>query len=407
MPIIVQKFGGTSVADAHRVHLAARRAVRAKLAGKQVVLVVSAMGDTTDRLVELAGQVSRRPAKRELDVLVSTGEQVSIALMAMAIHEAGYEAVSVTGAQIGLLTDGVHTEARIRSIDTARIRKMLDRGKIVIVAGFQGVDDHLNITTLGRGGSDTTAVALAAALRAEMCEIYTDVDGVYTADPQRVPTARRIEAISYEEMLELAGLGAQVMHPRSIEIGKKYEVKIHVRSSFTDTPGTLIMNEVPGMEETAVSGATLKPDVGRITFIGLPNRPGIAAEIFGQIAGRRVMVDDIIQNVTHQGQTVSVSFTVDGKDVGAAQVVAESLAQRFTNVAVEFDFQLSRLSIVGLGMRAHSGVAARMFKALADQNINIENVSTSEIAISVLVRRDDGERALNAIHQAFGLDKSA
>ena len=406
MPIIVQKFGGTSVADAHRVHLAARRAVRAKLAGKQVVLVVSAMGDTTDRLVELAGQVSRRPAKRELDVLVSTGEQVSIALMAMAIHEAGYEAVSVTGAQIGLLTDGVHTEARIRSIDTARIRKMLDRGKIVIVAGFQGVDDHLNITTLGRGGSDTTAVALAAALRAEMCEIYTDVDGVYTADPQRVPTARRIEAISYEEMLELAGLGAQVMHPRSIEIGKKYEVKIHVRSSFTDTPGTLIMNEVPGMEETAVSGATLKPDVGRITFIGLPNRPGIAAEIFGQIAGRRVMVDDIIQNVTHQGQTVSVSFTVDGKDVGAAQVVAESLAQRFTNVAVEFDFQLSRLSIVGLGMRAHSGVAARMFKALADQNINIENVSTSEIAISVLVRRDDGERALNAIHQAFGLDKS-
>ncbi|HUU94856.1 MAG TPA: aspartate kinase [Phycisphaerae bacterium] len=406
MPIIVQKFGGTSVADAHRVHLAARRAVRAKLAGKQVVLVVSAMGDTTDRLVELAGQVSRRPAKRELDVLVSTGEQVSIALMAMAIHEAGYEAVSVTGAQIGLLTDGVHTEARIRSIDTARIRKMLDRGKIVIVAGFQGVDDNLNITTLGRGGSDTTAVALAAALRAEMCEIYTDVDGVYTADPRRVPTARRIEAISYEEMLELAGLGAQVMHPRSIEIGKKYEVKIHVRSSFTDTPGTLIMNEVPGMEEVAVSGATLKPDVGRITFIGLPNRPGIAAEIFGQIADRRVMVDDIIQNVTHQGQMVSVSFTVDGKDVGAAQAVAESLAQHFTNVAVEFDFQLSRLSIVGLGMRAHSGVAAKMFKALADQNINIENVSTSEIAISVLVRRDDGERALNAVHQAFELDKS-
>jgi len=283
---------------------------------------------------------------------------------------------------------------------------MLDRGKIVIVAGFQGVDDHLNITTLGRGGSDTTAVALAAALRAEMCEIYTDVDGVYTADPQRVPTARRIEAISYEEMLELTGLGAQVMHPRSIEIGKKYEVKIHVRSSFTDTAGTLIMNEVPGMEETAVSGATLKPDVGRITFIGLPNRPGIAAEIFGQIAGRRVMVDDIIQNVTHQGQTVSVSFTVDGEDVGAAQAVAESLAQRFTNVAVEFDFQLSRLSIVGLGMRAHSGVAAKMFKALADQNINIENVSTSEIAISVLVRRDDGERALKAVHQAFELDKS-
>jgi aspartate kinase len=406
MPIIVQKFGGTSVADAHRVHLAARRAVRAKLAGKQVVLVVSAMGDTTDRLVKLAGQVSRRPAKRELDMLVSTGEQVSIALMAMAIHEAGYEAVSLTGAQIGLLTDGVHTDARIRSLDTTRIRKMLDQGKVVIVAGFQGVDEHLNITTLGRGGSDTTAVALAAALGAEMCEIYTDVDGVYTADPQRVPTARRIEAISYEEMLELAGLGAQVMHPRSIEIGKKYEVKIHVRSSFTDTPGTLIMNEVPDMEETAVSGATLKPDVGRITFIGLPNRPGIAAEIFGQLADRHVMVDDIIQNVIHQGQMVSVSFTVDGKDVGAAQAAAESLAQRFTNVAVEFDFQLSRLSIVGLGMRAHSGVAAKMFKALADQNINIENVSTSEIVISVLVRRDDGERALKVVHQAFGLDKS-
>ncbi|MBI5866087.1 MAG: aspartate kinase, partial [Planctomycetes bacterium] len=297
MAILVQKFGGTSVADAHRIHLAARKAIRAKLSGKQVVLVVSAMGHETDRLVDLAAQVSRKPSKREMDMLLATGEQVSIALVAMAIHEAGHEAISMTGAQAGMRTDDVHTRARIRSIDTPRIQHVLDDGKIVIVAGFQGVTDDSNITTLGRGGSDTTAVALAAALRAEMCEIYTDVDGIYTTDPRIVPEARKLDAISYEEMLELASLGAGVMHGRSIEVGEKFGVPIHVRSSFTDTPGTMIMAEPKGMEDVVVRGATLKRNIGRITFVGLPAQQELPHEIFDQVAAQQISVDDIIQNV--------------------------------------------------------------------------------------------------------------
>lgn len=410
MPIVVQKFGGTSVADAQRIHLAARRAVRAKLAGKQVVLVVSAMGHTTDRLIELAQQVSQRPSQREMDMLISTGEQVSIALMAMAIHETGYEAISLTGAQMGMRTDSQFTRARIQSIDTERVRGLLDSGKIVIVAGFQGVDPDFNITTLGRGGSDTTAVALAAALHAQACEIYTDVDGVYTADPRIVPQARRIDAISYDEMLELAGAGAGVMHGRAMELGKKFNVPIHVRSSFTDTGGTLIMSSTPGMEEIVVRGASLKRDVGRVTFANLPNQVGLTAEIFNRVAARRIVVDDIIQNVHEQGRRLSVSFTVDTSDLGEAQVVGELLVQQHGGTGqgaaaprVEVDDGLCKVSIVGVGMRSHSGVAARMFDALAQADIAIENVSTSEIVVSVLVRRELAEKALAAVHAAFAL----
>ena len=407
MPIIVQKFGGTSVADAYRIHLTARRALRALLAGKQVVMVVSAMADTTNRLVQLAAAVTRRPSKREMDMLLATGEQVSIALVAMAIHEAGYDAISLTGAQIGMVTDRRHTEARIQSINTERVRRLLDQGRIVIVAGFQGVDPDFNITTLGRGGSDTTAVALAVALEAEVCEIYTDVDGVYTSDPRLVPAAGLVERIRSEEMLELAGLGAGIMHARAIELGKRFDVPIHVRSSFTDNPGTVIMNETSGMEEVAVRGCTLRRDVGRVTLVGLPNEPGIEATVFEQLARRGVIVDDIIQTVAAGGSKVSISFTVEGDATGDAETVAELIAGRHGAAEVALDAGLARISAVGAGMRSHSGVAAKMFAALAAEQINIENISTSEIVISVLVRNEDAERGLQAVHRAFGLGSDA
>jgi aspartate kinase len=406
MPIIVQKFGGTSVADAPRIHLAARRAVRALLDGNQVVMVVSAMGDTTDRLAQLAYQVSRRPSKRELDMLLATGEQVSIALVAMAIQEAGYEAISLTGAQVGLLTDSAHTAARIQSIDTARIRRLLDQGRIVIVAGFQGVDRDFNITTLGRGGSDTTAVALAAALRAQACEIYTDVDGVYTADPRLVPAARKLERISCDEMLELASRGAQVMHARSIELGKKFGVPIHVQSSLTDSPGTIIMDQAPGMEEVVVRGATLERGLARVTLFGLPNEPGTAAAVFDELAGRALSVDDIAQTVAADGRQVTLSFSVQGHEEGELRAVAELLAHRFQAVHHGINTDLARVSVVGAGMRTHHGVAARMFGALAAEKIRVDNIATSEIVISVLVPAPDAERALQAVHKAFGLDRT-
>lgn len=404
MPILVQKFGGTSVADAYRIHLAARRAVRALLDGNQVVMVVSAMGHTTDHLVGLARQVTRRPSKREMDMLLATGEQVSIALVAMAIHEAGYDAISLTGAQIGLLTDSRHTEAHIQTINTERIRRQLDQGRIVIVAGFQGVDPDFNITTLGRGGSDTTAVALAAALGAAACEIYTDVPGVYSADPRTVPRARKLDQIGYDEMLELAALGAGVMHPRSIELGMKFSVPIHVRSSFSEEPGTMIMSETRGLEEIVVRGCTLKPDIGRVTLIGLPNEPGIENTLFEPLARRHIIVDDIIQLVAPGGQTVSLSFTVSGSELGEAQALAETIPGRYAGAHFEIQKDLAKLSAVGAGMRSHSGVAATMFAALAAERINIENISTSEIVISVLVRAADAERALLTVHRAFGLE---
>jgi aspartate kinase len=404
--IVVQKFGGTSVADAYKIHLAARRAIRAKLDGHRVVLVVSAMGKTTDKLVDLAAQVSRHPSKREMDMLLSTGEQVSIALVAMAIHEAGHEAISLTGGQLGMRTDSVHTQARIRSIESDRIKGHLDLGKIVICAGFQGVDEDFNITTLGRGGSDTTAVAIAAALEAQICEIYTDVDGIFTTDPRIVPEARKMDKISYDEMLELASLGAGVMHSRSIEFGKKFGVPIHVRSSLTDNPGTIIMDNPPGMEDVVVRGATLKRDIGCITFVDVENTPGLVASMFEEIAKRSIIVDDIIQTNSHKAEKASLALTVPASDVQEAADIAAVLRQSHPCAELEVSDKLSKVSVVGIGMRSHHGVAAKMFRALAEQDINIENISTSEIVVSAIVPREDADRALQAVHKAFDLDKA-
>ncbi len=402
MPTIVQKFGGTSVADAERIHRAARRAILAKSAGNDVVLVVSAMGHTTDHLVDLARQVARKPSKREMDMLLATGEQVSIALVAMAIQEAGHSAISLTGAQAGMLTDSSHTLARIKSIDTSRLRGYLAEGKIAIVAGFQGVDPSFNITTLGRGGSDTTAVALAAALKAETCEIYTDVDGIYTTDPRLVPQARKLDRISYDEMLEMASLGAGVMHGRSIELGMKYGVPIHVRSSFTDMPGTMIMNATPDMESISVRGATLKRDITRITLLGVPNRPGIVAGIFEEVARRGIFVDDIFQNAAAATEA-TLGFTVTHDDLDEVRAAAADLAKKFAITQQQVEPGLARVSVIGVGMRSHRGVAATMFQALARASVNVENITTSEIVISVLVRDSEAERALQVVHAAFGL----
>jgi aspartate kinase len=406
MGLIVQKFGGTSVANAERIHRAARRAIRAKLDGHQVVVVVSAMGHTTDELIDLANQVTSRPPKREMDMLLTTGEQISIALMAMAIDAAGHQAISFTGGQVGLVTDESHTKARIKKIDADRIHKELKAGRIVIVAGFQGITEDGAITTLGRGGSDTTAVALAAALKATECEIYTDVDGVYTTDPRIVPEARKMDRISYDEMLELASLGAGVMHSRAIEFGKKYDVPIHVRSSLTDTPGTMIISETPEMEGIVVRGATLKKDLARVMLIGVPNKPGIAAQIFARIAKHNVVVDDIIQNVYQDTNVANLGFTVASTDAAEAQVLCQEIGKELGFNKVELEEKVAKVSVVGVGMKTHTGVAARMFSALADAKVNIGNISTSEIVISCIVDRANAEKALKAVHAAFELDKA-
>jgi aspartate kinase len=403
MGIIVQKFGGTSVQDAERINRAARRAIKAKLAGNKVVVVVSAMGHTTDHLVDLAKQITDSPSKREMDMLLSTGEQVSIALMAMALQTMGHDAISMTGIQVGLFTDSAHTKARIQQINVDHMLDHLNRGQIVIVAGFQGVDKEGDITTLGRGGSDTTAVALAAVLKADICEIYTDVNGVYTTDPRIVPTASKLDKVSYDEILELASLGAGVMHSRSIEFGKKYGVPIHVRSSLTDEPGTIICEETKEMEEIAVRGATVKKDLARITLMGVPNKPSIAAQIFSVISKDNIVVDDIIQNRMPDG-TAELSFTVEQSDFREARTLAEKLVKDLGGRGITVDDQVAKVSVVGIGMRSHTGVAAKMFETLAAGNINIENISTSEIKISCIVKRSDADDALRRVHTAFGLD---
>lgn len=406
MGLIVQKFGGSSVADAERIFLAARRAIKAKLAGNKVVVVVSAMGETTDDLIDLARQISKSPPRREMDMLLSTGEQVTIALMAMAIHETGHEAVSMTGAQVGLITDNVHTRARIQRIQADRLQRHLDEDRIVIVAGFQGVDEDFNITTLGRGGSDTTAVALAAVLGADACEVYTDVDGVYTTDPRIVPQARKIDMISYDEMLEMAGVGAKVMHSRAIEFAKKYNVVVHVRSSLTDTTGTLIMAEHPGMEDVVVRGAAVRTDLARVQLVGVLNRPGVAADIFARLASRHVVVDDIIQNVFYEHErTANIGFTINVDDLDVVKDVCRELVSRYGVQSFEIDDHVAKVSIVGVGMRSHTGVAMKMFRALGEAHVNIENISTSEIVVGCIIDRDDAEKALQAVHEAFELDK--
>jgi aspartate kinase len=402
MPIVVQKFGGTSVADSQKILAAARKAIRTQQQGNQVVMVVSAMGHQTDHLVDLAAQITDRPSAREMDMLLSTGEQVSVALMAMAIHSLGSKAVSLTGAQIGIRTDSTHTKARIHSISTERMSQLLDEGNIVIAAGFQGTDENFNITTLGRGGSDTTAVALAAVLRAS-CEIYTDVDGVYTTDPRQLPEARRMKRISYDEMLELASLGAAVMHSRSIEFAKKFNVPIHVRSSFSDVPGTMIVAE-PESANQAVCGAALVKDEARITIEGVPDRPGVSHAIFSRLAKRNIAVDMIVQNVGAAGKA-DISFTVPRGDVPSTMEVAREAATELGAAGVSHDDDVAKLSVVGLGMARQTGVAQKMFQALGEAGVNIETITTSEIKISVLISREQATAALRAVHAAFGLDK--
>ena len=405
MSLVVQKFGGTSVADADKILAAARRAIRAHREGKQVIVVVSARGHTTDELIGLAREINERPPAREMDMLLSTGEQVSVALMAMAIQGLGVPAISFTGAQIGIVTDSFHTKARIRNISTERIQQALDDGQVVIVAGFQGVDEHYNITTLGRGGSDTTAVALAAVLGADACEIYTDVDGVYTTDPRIVAEARKIDRISYDEMLELASLGAGVMHSRSVEFAKKFGVPIHVRSSFADAPGTWIVAEEDArLLGASVTGAALAKDEARVTVLGVPDRPGVVHALFRRIAEKNIVVDMIVQNVATQGRT-EVSFTVSAGDLAETLMVAEHAAREIGAEGVTHDPEVAKVSVVGLGMRVHTGVAQAMFEALGEAGVNIQMITTSEIKISVLVDRTSAADALRAVHLAFGLER--
>jgi aspartate kinase len=412
MGLIVQKFGGTSVADAQRIHRAARRAIDAKHRGNQVVVVVSAMGDTTDDLIDLAKQVctyegkETSPPKREMDQLLVTGEQVTIALMAMAIHAQGHEAISFTGGQIGLVTDTAFSKARIQSINKQRIFEQLEKGKIVIVAGFQGVTETGDYTTLGRGGSNATLVAVGAVLEADVCENFTDVDGIFTADPRICPNARKIDRISYDEMLELSGLGASVLQTRAVEFAKKYDVPLHVRNSQNDHEGTWIVAETPNMEHIVVSGAALKKDLIRVTLKTVPDRPGIAAKIFGDIAAANIVVDDIIQNVMDDG-TANISFTVEHGDLSDVKPIVERLVKELGGKAnPTYHADLAKVSVVGAGMRVHTGVAQRMFKTLADTKINIQNITTSEIKISVIINKEDGPRALQLVHDAFELGKA-
>ncbi|HUW59256.1 MAG TPA: aspartate kinase [Planctomycetota bacterium] len=404
MGLIVQKFGGTSVADAERIRSVAGRIVNTRQAGHDVVVVVSARGDTTDKLYALAYEISPNPPKRELDMLVATGEQESIALVAMAIHALGYDAVSFTAAQVGIYTDDVHQKASIRRISPDRVQRELAKGKIVIIAGFQGIDPDDNITTLGRGGSNTSAVAIAAVLKADVCENFTDVDGVYTADPRIVPDARKIDSISYDEMLELASLGAQVLQSRALEFAKKFKVPIHVRSSFTDTAGTIICEEVEAMEQVVVRGVALARDEAKITVQGVPDVPGVAAKICTALAKRNINMDMIIQNATLTG-TTDFTFTVLESDFDDALEAVEKLRAELGAAGIISDKNIAKVSVVGVGMRSHSGVAQTMFTALADAGINIQMISTSEIKISCVIDEPSGEDAVRVIHKAFKLDR--
>jgi aspartate kinase len=372
--------------------------------GYDLVVVVSALGDTTDELIELANKINPDPSEREMDMLLSTGEQISVALLAMAIQKKGFEAISFTGAQVGIITDTSHTRARIIKINTDKIKEELKRGKIVIVAGFQGVTLNQDITTLGRGGSDLTAVALAKELVARECEIYTDVEGIYTTDPQIEPKAKKIKAITYDEMLEMASLGAQVMQARSIEVAKKFNVNIHVRSSFNDQVGTMITKEVKRMEGVAVSGVTLNKNEAKLTICNVPDRPGIAARIFKELAGKGINVDMIVQNVSHTRQT-DISFTVNKTDVHKTLKLTKKVAKNIGTGEVLQDEDIARVSVVGVGMKSHPGVAATMFDALADNKINIEMISTSEISISCIIKKKFAETAVKALHDKFDLSK--
>ena len=401
MALVVQKFGGTSVADPSKIKAAAQKAIARHQAGDQVVVVVSAMGHQTDILVDLAKQMTERPSAREMDMLLSTGEQVSVALFAMAIQAAGHKAVSLTGAQIGIRTDSTHTKARIKSISTDHVKQLLESGAIVIAAGFQGIDQNGNITTLGRGGSDTTAVALAAVLDADLCESYTDVDGIYTTDPRMLSDARRLGSISYDEMLELASLGAGVMHSRSIEFAKKFGVKVVVRSSFKDMPGTMILAADQAVRRP-VSGVALAKDEARITLEGAPDQPGSSHALFSSLAESGIAVDMIVQTVG-QGGRADISFTVPDDDLADALERTTRVAKAINAEGVSHDAEMAKVSVVGVGMEAEEGVAGRMFTALSAEKINVHMITTSEIKISALVDRKNGPAAVQAVHRAFAL----
>jgi len=403
--LIVQKYGGTSVGNVERIRNVARRVVRTKGAGHQVVVVVSAMAGETDRLLHLAQEVTRIPDERELDVLVSTGEQVSVALLAMVIKSMGYDAKSYLGFQIKIATDSAFGKARISSIDSEKIRSDLDRGRIVVVAGFQGADASDNITTLGRGGSDTTGVAIAAALHADVCEIYTDVDGVYTSDPNICPKARKLSRISYDEMLEMASLGAKVLQIRSVEFAKRYDVPIHVRSSFNDHAGTWVCGEEKEMEQVVVSGVTYNKNEAKIELMGVPDVPGIAARIFKPIADANIVVDMIIQTSSAEKGFADVAFTVPKSDFARTLQIVQDAAKKIGAPEVHANEDIAKVSIIGVGMRSHSNVAAQMFSALAQEGINIHMISTSEIKISCVIDSKYTELAVRALHDAFELDK--
>jgi aspartate kinase len=400
---VVMKFGGTSVGSPERLKAVAQRIVAAREAGSRVVAVLSAMGHTTDELIDLAHQVSPTPDPRELDMLISVGERISCALAAMAIHDLGHEAISLTGSQAGIVTDTAHGKAKIVDIRAKRIHEALDEDKIVLVAGFQGVSTGAEITTLGRGGSDTTAVALAAALGADSCEIYTDVDGVYTADPRIVPGAYKLPVVSYEEMLEMSAAGAKVMALRSVEFARNHQVRLHVRSTFGDGQGTWIQQEDERMLEKAIiSGVTHDASEAKVTILGVPDRPGVAARIFRALADAGVNIDMIVQNVSEHG-TTDISFTLPETDLRVAKPILEACSKEVGAAGFTEDSDIAKISLVGAGMRTHPGVAADMFEALADNGINIEIISTSSIRISCVVRASETERAVQAVHEKFQL----
>jgi aspartate kinase len=401
--LIVQKFGGTSVANPDRIKNVAARVAKYRAKGDRVVVVVSAMSGVTDNLIKLAKGIMPLPNEREMDVLLATGEQTTIALTAIALHSLGIPAVSLTGAQAGIVTDGVHTKARIQNITPKKIHDLLNQGSVVIVAGFQGQTIEGQVTTLGRGGSDLTAIALAAALKANLCQIYTDVDGVYTADPRIVTTAKKLEEISYDEMLELASLGAKVMQSRSVEFAKKFGVIFEVRSSLNENPGTIVKEETKNMEEVVVRGVSLDKNQAKVTLVGVPDKPGVAARIFKAIGDATVNVDMIVQNISHGSgvPATDLSFTVDKPDLLKAQKVIDGLRPEIGFGQVIATEKIAKLSIVGVGMKSHTGVAGRMFETLAREGVNIDMISTSEIKISVVVDLARGEQAMRAVHAAF------
>ncbi len=407
MALVVQKFGGTSVGSIDRIRNVARRAIATQKAGNDVVVIVSAMSGETNRLLGLAHEVAKVPDAREMDVIAATGEQVTAALTAMAIQAEGGQARSLLGHQVKILTDGAFTKARIRAIEGSKIFEANKKGRIAVVAGFQGVDEHGDITTLGRGGSDTSAVAVAAAINADVCEIYTDVDGVYTTDPNICPSARKIGKISYEEMLELASLGAKVLQIRSVEIAMKYGVPVHVRSSFSDAPGTWVTREDKSLEDVVVAGIAYDKGDARVHVVGVEDKPGVVAELFGSLAGKNISVDMIIQNATKgHNERADVTFTLGKTDLHRAKPFIDEVGKRLGALEVRYDEDIVKVSIVGLGMRSHAGIAAKMFRILANEGINIQAISTSEIKVSCIVNAKYTELAVRALHDGFGLEKA-